>query len=1030
MLFLLLLLFVVALVPLIWAVFRVSRLSFEDVRGQIVDPEQVPESVLQRLKAHVEPLIETGFEYQGMRQEARGDAAYWQVVLSSAEGMVWAVAEESDQEGEGRRVSLLSFSSDGAALITRDGDFSFAEKLPDVVLQSDSFPSALEQAQSHAALLSEQEMAITPIQPDVFLIRYERLMARSLDFLFQRGWLREVRDQKLKIPIARLPQVALVWLKNELKVKRRVKDGSSWLLAGETDEAGETALVTEEEERDQEAAEPVSEVPHEGGEEVSGGAEVLEEVAAEVSDEVPELALASSLPVVDSLQGGEAEELEDVVATALAANQAAIQDLQVEALPVGPIDEGTPEVLEVDDAVSDESVEEVEQAVSEEAASSPVFEIPEEDGLARDWALYQQRASQKSWLYWLGGFGGRAFLFVTLLLFSIWMALGNGWGLRIVLFGLIALFVHEAGHALMMLLRRSLDWSHFLIPVPRAMKAKQWPIRGGWSELMTVLAGPFPGLIVGWVIFGRAYQGVPTSDLMLDLALAAVVVNGFTLLPFLPLDGGRLLDLGVLRRMPQLRCLGLFLSGLVFVALALTGWGLIGFVLALLMWLSIPAAIRKSKLLPWFRANKQEGEEAQVVTAFSISRERSQRKVFKGASGVARLDEMMGLGQASRLGFFGGLIALGCLVFSWVAPLVIPASGIVANAQEWFGVQGGVKAQSQEYLGALRPVTYSTSIGDEKKAEVEADALSDLAVWQERLAGKGGRSREVFSDELDLNAARAMKWAFVAHWIAEDPSKRHPVAHEAVLALRSEAIRSADNGEEAQAFRDLSKALRIIIECEPRHSLEAWSSWLALEREVLKEVEDVSSRYELADGKVQWYEGALALCPQPTPKKIAGLILADTPGFTSLVAQFGEAGLFPSSSVGGPGEKFLSVLRGFGELVSVESLEEQAQLAEVFAQSSSLEQASASLKASGKLTPELKKRLQLINNHFSFRQIAMSALKVKRVGMVGAAEDLKVLRENYGYTARLDETNERKALKLSRLAPSGEVVEKQWLLQQ
>ena len=672
----------------------------------------------------------------------------------------------------------------------------------------------------------------------------------------------------------------------------------------------------------------------------------------------------------------------------------------------------------------------VHEEVAPEPVVEPAIEIPEEDGLARDWALYQQQASQKSWLYWIGGFGGRAFLFLTLLVFSIWMALGSGWGLRVVLFGLLALLVHEGGHALVMLLRRSWDWSHFLIPVPRAMSAKQWSIRGGWSEFMTTLAGPLPGLLIGWVVLGRAYHGVPTSDFVLDLALAAVVVNGVTLLPFLPLDGGRLLDLAMLRRTPQLRCVGLFFAGLVFIGLALSGWGLLGFVLALLMWASIPAAIRKSKLLPWFRANAKEGEKEQVVTAFTISRERSQRKAFKGAFGIARLDEMIGLGQASKLGVLGGLVALLFLLLAWLAPFALPVRGIATNAQEWFKVQGWMKSQAQEYLGALRPVRSSASVGAEKEEEARADALADLATWQDRLSRKSDRSEEVFSDDLDLNAARDMKWGLAAHWIAEEPRKRQPVAYEAVIALRGEAIRSADNGKEDQAFRDLSKALRIIIECEPRHSLDSWVSWMELEREVLKEVEDVSSRYELADRKVEWYEGALARCPQPTPKKIAGLLLADTRGFESLVSQFDDRSLFSDPRVGGVGKRFLSTLRGAEELVSLESLEEQMELADVFARSSSLSEASNSLKSTGRFSLELERQLQRVRNNFSFREIAMSALKVKRVGMVGAAEDLKELRESYGYTARLDETDERKALKLSRLTPTGEVIEKQWLLQQ
>lgn len=992
-LFLLLLLLAVPLAPLVWAMFRVSKLRFADARGRVVAPEQVPEKVMLRLKEQVEPLISSGFEYLGMRQESRGDGDYWQAFLSSAGGMVWAVAEEFEESEERRQVCLVSFGSNGSVAITRDGDGVFGFTLQGVILRSGPFVSALEQAENHAALLTEERIPIIAVDPETFLTRYEKMVSQGLDPLFERGWLLETSGHSLKVPLVKLPQVAIAWIRCELSERARKKSGSSWLLGGNL---GVAATF----------AEPVA-----GADDAEG---VLSE--EELVREVVET------PVVDEIHvEAVSDEVEDAVASVLAANERALQGAPVAAMPVGPID----------GVVAEEVFEEDEGIVVEDAvAEQPAIQIPDEDGLPRDWALYQQQASKKSWGYWVGGFGARAFLFLSLLVFSIWMASSAGWGLRVVLFGVLALLVHEAGHALAMLARRSWDWSQFVIPIPHAMRAKQWAVKGGVSELLTILAGPLPGLVVGWGIFTKAYLGSPVSDTMLDVALAAVVVNGFTLLPFLPLDGGRLLDLAFLRRMPQLRILGLIVAGFVFFGLVFAGGGLVAGVLGLLMWAGVPSARRKSRLLPWLRANEKDDSEQQVVTAFSVSRECSKRKVFSGPAGIARLDELMGLSHAKKLGSLGGVMVLLLLVCSWAIPFALPVYSVTVNARDWLDAQKQAKSQAQGYLGELRPIKVTKSVNVEKEAEVVATAMADLRVWQERLGKMPSQPEKVFSDKLDLDAARVMKWRMAAHWIADEPKGRQPVAREAVRALRREAIRSADNGEGLQAFRDLSVALRIVIECEPRHSLDSWVAWLELEREVLKEVEDVSSRYELADTYIKWYEGALRQCPRPTSQKLAGLILAESQGFESLVQDLDVRTILPQPSSGGPGRKFLSALTGVGELVSVKSLQEKRELAEVFAKSSSLDEASSNLKLSRRLPLDLEQSLQRIENNYSFRQIAMSALKVKRVGMRGASQELAQLREDYGYTSRLDETNDRKALKLSRLSSAGEVVELEWLLRQ
>ena len=1050
--FLLLFLIAVPLAPLVWAMFRVSKLRFADARGQVVESDQAPERVLMNLKEQVEPLIEIGFEYLGMRSESRGESDYWQAFLSSAGGMVWAVAEEPDEIDGARRVSLMSFGSGGSVVITRDGDEVFGEDDPGTILRRDSFASALEQAESHAELLEKERFSVVAMEPEAFLTRYERMAALGLDTFFKQGWLYESKDQSVKVSPVKLPQMAIAWLRCQLKVRAREKAGSSWLLVNNFNRAAEVEPSSEELPIDEESMVTVEEVADEVSE------EILEEVSGLPEIPVPAEAYASS----------ELSEIDESAAIALAANERAMQTPRMEAMPVGAIDEPlqdesledeidlVAEELIAEEAIAEEAIAEeaiaeeaiaeeaiaekaiAEEAIAEEAiaekaavAEEPAIVIPEEDGLPRDWALYQQQAAKKSLGYWLGGFGGQAFLFLSVLVFAIWMAFAGGWGLRVVLFGLIALLVHEAGHALVMLVRRSWDWSHFLIPIPRAMSAKQWPIKGGWQEFLTIMAGPVPGLLFGWIVLIKTDLGAPTSDFVLDFALAAMVVNSVSLLPFLPLDGGRLLDLAFLRRAPQLRIFGLVLAGLVFLGLAFVGGGILAGVLALLMWASVPSAFRKSKLLPWFRSNAKEEGERQVVTAFNIARERSQHKAFKGSFGIARLDELMGLGQAKRLGLLGGAMALGVLVLTWISPFALPVYSVVISGKKWYETQQKVQAQSEKLLGALSPLSSAKSDSEQKEAQKNAKA--DLAYWQERLAKQPSQPEEVFSETANLNTARKMRWRFAAHWIAESPDERperHVVAREAARALRREAIRAADNGDKLQAFRDLGSALQVITECEPRHSLEAWVSWLELEREILKEVENVSSRYSLDDTYIKWYESALAQCPRPTNSKIAGLILAESQGFESLVKQLDVHRIAPQEVEGGPGRKFLSSLTGVGELISVEPLLERQLLAAAFAKASTLEEAMEDLRSANRLPLEVEASLQRIENNYSFRQVAMSALKVKRVGISGASQELAQLQKDYGFTARLDETDERKALKLSRLNPAGEVVEMEWLLQQ
>src|SRR5688500_19903755 len=58
----------------------------------------------------------------------------------------------------------------------------------------------------------------------------------------------------------------------------------------------------------------------------------------------------------------------------------------------------------------------------------------------------------------------------------------------------------------------------------------------GWKKAVVSFAGPLPGIVLGGAIgFAGASMGQP---LLLKIGVTSVVLNGFNLLPVLPLDGG------------------------------------------------------------------------------------------------------------------------------------------------------------------------------------------------------------------------------------------------------------------------------------------------------------------------------------------------------------------------------------------------------------------------------------------------------------------------------------------------------------
>jgi Zn-dependent protease len=132
---------------------------------------------------------------------------------------------------------------------------------------------------------------------------------------------------------------------------------------------------------------------------------------------------------------------------------------------------------------------------------------------------------------------------VVLLLVSVgvFCSLGGlAWGWKVVPLVLGVVLVHEAGHYVAMKTFGYHDVSMFFIPLFGGAVSGRSAGVPGWKRATVALMGPVPGLLIGLAcVMAYAATG---AKLWLFVAKGFLLINGFNLLPFYPLDGGHLLN--------------------------------------------------------------------------------------------------------------------------------------------------------------------------------------------------------------------------------------------------------------------------------------------------------------------------------------------------------------------------------------------------------------------------------------------------------------------------------------------------------
>ena len=128
------------------------------------------------------------------------------------------------------------------------------------------------------------------------------------------------------------------------------------------------------------------------------------------------------------------------------------------------------------------------------------------------------------------------------------------------------IFFHELGHWLGMRLFGYRDLKIFFIPFFGGAASGKKEGVPQWQQAIVVLLGPLPGIIVGFacVVANQDFQ----QPLLAQLAWWLMVINGFNLLPLVPLDGGRFLNIVIFSRQRVLETLFLAVTSVGIIALS------------------------------------------------------------------------------------------------------------------------------------------------------------------------------------------------------------------------------------------------------------------------------------------------------------------------------------------------------------------------------------------------------------------------------------------------------------------------------
>jgi Zn-dependent protease len=312
---------------------------------------------------------------------------------------------------------------------------------------------------------------------------------------------------------------------------------------------------------------------------------------------------------------------------------------------------------------------------------------------------------------------------------------------------MLVLLVHELGHYLAMRVFGYRDLSIFFLPLLGAAAAGTKDNAPPWQQLVILLAGPVPGLVLALGTLAGLALAAPDALLTLpgaadgfffQLIVLAIVINALNLLPIVPLDGGRIAELLFFARFPR-ASFGFFVAGV----LALLGaavtleepfMGVIGVLFALSLPFQWKLAQTARTLRPHFgHCADREGALARVAEVFTVGEGKTWPSITRLNIARALLPRLLGGLPGLPTLVAGAVVYLGLLLSPVIAVVALDLGSpamLLAGLAGAGGNQDAIRRQEERLAAA-------SSLEEKVQANLALYHLHQLPLLGKAEAARG-----------------------------------------------------------------------------------------------------------------------------------------------------------------------------------------------------------------------------------------------------------------------------------------------------
>jgi Zn-dependent protease len=191
-------------------------------------------------------------------------------------------------------------------------------------------------------------------------------------------------------------------------------------------------------------------------------------------------------------------------------------------------------------------------------------------------------------------------IWILIISVIVFFAAGTAkWDSKFTLYLIPILLFHEMGHWVAMRIFKYRNLRMFFIPLfGAAVTGQNWNVPG-WKKAMVSLAGPLPGIVLGAAlgIIGMVMNKPPLKE----VAYFLILLNGFNLLPVLPLDGGHFLHAVLFSRNRWLDITFRVAAVVALISLTVFGIGRFLVYIGIAIAVGLPVAFKMAKVTDYFR---------------------------------------------------------------------------------------------------------------------------------------------------------------------------------------------------------------------------------------------------------------------------------------------------------------------------------------------------------------------------------------------------------------------------------------------